>query len=85
MLGAYILPVRNNKAKKSNERTTAEGVGGRGTVRVAVERGGKRKRAGGGLNYRVLEPGSALVDSGATFVCQGGTASERRKSSQVPD
>lgn len=75
----------NNKAKDSNERTTAEVAGGGGVVEAAVERGGERRRAGGGLNYRLLEPGSTLVDAGTTFVCQGGTASERRQSSQVPD
>ena len=32
-----------------------------------MERGGKRRRAGGGLNCRLLEPGSALVDTGTTF------------------
>jgi hypothetical protein len=35
--------------------------------------------AGGELNCRLLEPGSALVDAGTTFVCQGGTASVVRE------
>lgn len=40
---------------------------------AAVGSGGKRSSAGDGLNCRLLERGSALVDAGTTFVCQGGT------------
>lgn len=45
----------------------------------------RERRAGGGLNCRLLKRGSALVNAGTTFVCQGTTASERRKHWQVPD
>lgn len=56
-------------------------------VIAAVERGGKRSSAGGGLNCRLLEPGSALVDAGTTFDGQGGTASVVREAQvgMVPD
>lgn len=80
----YILPACNDKTEDPNERTTAEVAGNGGVVGAAVERTGERRRAGGGLNYRLLEPRSALVDAGTTFVCQGDTASERRCPCQVP-
>lgn len=51
-----------------------------------MERGGKRQRRRR-IYYRLLEPGSALVDAGTTFVCQGATASVVREAQvgMVPD